>query len=59
MQLVEYLINSHFIHNGTKTPQKSNVKLRKCDILGKVLARFGFDASNMFQKSWHNKRLEK
>lgn len=42
-----------------KNPQKSNVKLRKCDILGKVLARFGFDASNMFQKSWHNKRLEK
>lgn len=41
-----------------KNPQKSNVKLRKCDILGKVLARFGFDASNMFQKSWHNKRLE-
>lgn len=57
MQLVEYLINSHFIHNGTKNP--TDVKLRKCDILGKVLARFGFDASNMFQKSWHNKRLEK
>lgn len=40
-----------------KTPQKSNVKLRKCDILGKVLARF--DASNMFQKKLAQQKVGK
>lgn len=42
-----------------KNPQKSNVKLRKCDILGKVLARFGFDASNMFQKKLAQQKVGK